>query len=557
MRPARVSAAAAVLLALCGALLTFLLLRHIGYPLLWNDEQETAMFSERVLQYGYPKVNDGRNTVYMVGIPSRQYVDGATDAYIGTVWGHFYFGALPALLARPIEDLTVKTAVLRIPFVLAGLLGLLAFGRLGARTACRTQPSRWVFLALFLLLSALSVSLLLSLRQMRGYPVLLLLVAVAWGLHARERIIGPLRPWRYGVSLGLVLLLVLNTFLPAFVALVGTLGLVELTRLRKKRWREVLMALAPLVAASLMALPILAFFRIFSLSDEAIRFLHYTAETYRANVASVALYFVRYELLLPAVAVKLAAIALYIRSRRRPGPPSDGSVRRTLELSTLLALFFVVYGAIITRLPIPIIYTRYCIVMQPVLTLVLLLDACAILALVGAAARRPAFARAIAAVLLATVVAIGFGAGGERVRALSGYAREMRQPYEGPLDFIVPAIKRRFPETGKLTIATNYEEGAYMYYLGARTIVGYVGANIEQDALAVPDVVVFRKRAGFVNPRLFEDYLRRALYERIGLPVADYPVNNIPDLTVPGMPHLFETVLTDDPARQAEIWIRR
>ena len=38
-------------------------LRHLGHPLLWNDEAETAMYGQRILTFGYPKVDDGRNVV--------------------------------------------------------------------------------------------------------------------------------------------------------------------------------------------------------------------------------------------------------------------------------------------------------------------------------------------------------------------------------------------------------------------------------------------------------------------------------------------------------------
>ena len=41
------------------------LFKNISYPLLWNDEAEGAMTGRRVLEYGYPKVHDGKNTVFL------------------------------------------------------------------------------------------------------------------------------------------------------------------------------------------------------------------------------------------------------------------------------------------------------------------------------------------------------------------------------------------------------------------------------------------------------------------------------------------------------------
>src|SRR5690242_19677057 len=45
-----------------GLLILFLfsVFGHISYPLFWADESMTAMGTERVLQYGYPKVHDGK-----------------------------------------------------------------------------------------------------------------------------------------------------------------------------------------------------------------------------------------------------------------------------------------------------------------------------------------------------------------------------------------------------------------------------------------------------------------------------------------------------------------
>ena len=35
-----------------------------------------------------------------------------------------------------------------------------------------------------------------------------------------------------------------------------------------------------------------------------------------------------------------------------------------------------------------------------------------------------------------------------------------------------------------------------MYYLNATVTVGYVGNNLEQDSLIIPDVIVYRKAWG-------------------------------------------------------------
>ena len=58
-----------VLVFLCALLLTSLF-KNISYPLFWADESMTVMRGERVLEYGYPKVHDGKNVLYDL-LPSK------------------------------------------------------------------------------------------------------------------------------------------------------------------------------------------------------------------------------------------------------------------------------------------------------------------------------------------------------------------------------------------------------------------------------------------------------------------------------------------------------
>ncbi len=78
-------------------------------------------------------------------------------------------------------------------------------------------------------------------------------------------------------------------------------------------------------------------------------------------------------------------------------------------------------------------------------------------------------------------------------------------------------------------IATNYEDPAYMYYLGSHVIVGYYGANLAADIELYPDIIVPRPWA---NQR---DSLRklaeRGEYEIKSFPVKSLMANNIPGLS--------------------------
>src|SRR5512139_1342528 len=110
------------------------LLKNISYPFLWADESMTVMHGKRVLEYGYPKVHDGKNVLYDLRHSNPKLgIDEKTDAYIGGAnWGMYYVAAVAVTLAEMSNDIFTKTAILRIPFALTGLIGLVILGLLGA-----------------------------------------------------------------------------------------------------------------------------------------------------------------------------------------------------------------------------------------------------------------------------------------------------------------------------------------------------------------------------------------------------------------------------------------
>src|SRR4029079_14307060 len=77
-----------------GCLLLFSVLKNISYPLFWADESMTAIGTERVLQFGYPKVHDGKNVFYDLRHSNPTLgINEKDDAYVGGAgWGQYYFG---------------------------------------------------------------------------------------------------------------------------------------------------------------------------------------------------------------------------------------------------------------------------------------------------------------------------------------------------------------------------------------------------------------------------------------------------------------------------------
>lgn len=124
---------------------------------------------------------------------------------------------------------------------------------------------------------------------------------------------------------------------------------------------------------------------------------------------------------------------------------------------------------------------------------------------------------------------------------ISGHISEMSEPYKGPLDFTIPYLRDHYKRTADLVIATNYEESSFMFYLNSKVIVGFVGNNLSEDTLLRPEVISIRKTWSF-NRAPLDSLLKKARYTRVSFPVADNPVNNIPELNfMTGFNHVFET----------------
>ena len=97
-----------------------------------------------------------------------------------------------------------------------------------------------------------------------------------------------------------------------------------------------------------------------------------------------------------------------------------------------------------------------------------------------------------------------------RVPELRGRIAELREPYRGPLDHVIPYLAERYPNPAELVIATNYEDFSYMFYLRATTMLGYYAPERERDLAFVPDVII--PRPWPVNLRALEHLAKQRPY---------------------------------------------
>jgi hypothetical protein len=537
-------------LALLAALTAFgiSLFGHLAHPLLWQDEGETAMYGGRVLEHGYPKVHGERNVVYEFGTNLAQGVKERYDAYIGTTWGHFYFAAPAVWWARGADDLYDKTFRMRLPFAVAGALGV-AWMLIAVLPAFRRDRRPVLaFSAGYFLMAALSVSLTLHLREMRYYPLFLLLSAAILQLHLARTRFGTVGPRSYAAGLLLLLVLLFNVFYSAWFVFGALLGLDRLLALRTARRegtpvRAVLEDFAPLALSLLCVAPLLVFYETFEIASVFSDAFDLGVERYLSNLEMAVGHFLRHEFLAAAIAARVAVGLVDARLRRRGVEPPPGPDRRAAVFLAAFATGYLLLGCVN-----PLLYERYFVILSPMLSLLFLLDAFALWASAPllSSPDRAATARVVTALALAVLLV---GTGLARSDEWRGRVAELREPYRGPLDFVIPYLASHYDDPSALVIATNYEAHPLMVYLGSHVIVGTSLNNIVAERSLSPDVVFPRRwwKRGLGELRGF---LERGEFERHRFDLPDLPYNNNPALSrspwIPD-PHRFRTATLETP----------
>lgn len=555
------------------------LFKNISYPLLWADEGMTVMYGKRVLEHGYPKVHDGKNVVYDLRHPNPNLgIDEKTDAYIGgPSWGMYYVAAVAVKLAKMSDDIFTKTAILRIPFALAGLIGLGILGLLGAEFF-ESRSSKKGFWVLFAFFELISVPLVLHLREARYYSLTICLIALVILIYTRYKILKKAKYLTYAVLLTVSLFLLFVTFSPGYfifliaISLYESMGFVKdlFLKYTKKKGQTALgrlslnqsvryyfRTLLPLILSLIAVSPLISFFKTFYIAEETAkinRFLFGVSgwDMHLSNLSVIWRYFASFDFIYLAIFLKFCLFLFFLRVAIRDIPASD---MRKLMFSNFLTVIFIIYFFAIGRIPyFP--FTRYFIPLQPVLAVMILLDMALVYNIV--LLRPPRRIKYYKVILLIVFSGLIVNNIGNNIEHIKGHVYELSHQYKGPLDYVIPFIKERYGETDKLVIATNYEETSIMYYLDSKVIIGYVGNNLEQDRRMVPDIVIFRKGWRNLDPKIFFDFLVRHRYQRISFPVVDYTVNNIPELNLsPEYQHQFETLNTEDERKKVDIFLKR
>ncbi len=526
-----------MVIALC--LFLFSLLKNIAYPLFWNDEAETVMFGERILKFGYPKVNDGKNIVYAINLNDKKIgIDPNNGAYVGYVWGGFYLAAYGVWLSTYVTDIYAKTALIRLPFVLVGAAGILIFAYTSA-SIFKRRFYKLLFFTVFIFFELFSVSLALHIRDVRHYPLLIFLTAICIHLYLDRIYFHKLSSIIFLIFFPLVLSLVFHVFEPAlFIYLVffAVHALINYILSHDINRRKILQQVAISLAVALFISSFgIYYFKTFEISAKIGQELQYKP-SYFDNLALALSFFQKYEFLYLAVFVKLVFVALLYKK----AIPEE--TKEYFKMSNFYTLFFITYITLAAMTP--YMFERYVIVLQPILVMMLLLDCFIVLQMWKA--NRIIFVYGFLVIFVFCFI--------NQLHVITGHVYELFNEYQGPLDFAIPYIQKKYPRPSNLIIATNYEENAYMFYLKSKTIVGYVKNNLDEDMKLTPDIIIWRKGQDDKSG-IFNKLWAMAPYNKISFPVYDYYFNNIPELNLVA-PHLFKTKLASDEREKLDMYWR-
>ncbi|PIZ98945.1 MAG: hypothetical protein COX77_02945 [Candidatus Komeilibacteria bacterium CG_4_10_14_0_2_um_filter_37_10] len=557
------------------SLFCFLLYKNISYPLLWNNESETVDTAQQILKFGYPKVHDGKNMHY---IPDNNLSIGykeSADANITIPWGNYYFATIGAELAQLTDNIYWKTALNRIPFATIGLIGLLLI-LLSVKKIFSNRNEYKLFIALFLFLESFSVSLLLTLRTARYYSLTIFILGCFLYIFLNHRYWQKCTPLKYCTLMTLILFCAFNINSAIFLLLVFTILSSELFNLikswlqkkklgnDKKGVRKILnnflKKISPLLITPILLIPNIIFFETFSTLIRAKEYYHLGAGQYLENVRRIYFYLSNLELFYLALGTKIffIGIVLYCFYPKKNNKPDNNTTLFSLiKINFFTSYFFILTTLLITTLPFAFSWIVHYQAAQPLLILNLVIDLFTIYHFIDRGKNETS--NIIVQGLLTIVICLFFLVNVNTFFSYNkAYFYQLHNQLRGPLDFIIPYIQKNYSNTSDLSIATNYEELSYVYYLNARYLLGYSQINLNEDLKQIPDIVIFRKKWQH-NPDAFNYYLSQQTYQKISFPIYDFPTNDIAELLSNRhwlYNHRFLTTYTNNPQDQVEIYIK-
>jgi hypothetical protein len=551
------------LIIVFSSLFCLMLFKNISYPLIWNDESDTIMTAKQILKYGYPKVNDGKNKIFLTEDTTGIAYKSAWDANIAMPWGHYYFATIGVFLSEHVDDIYLKGGIIRMTFAAMGLMGLILF-IWSIRDLFLERRTYFKIVLAFIFFELLSVPLFLHLREARYYSLVLFIIACFFYVFINNFYLKKYSVKRYLFLMTLILFISYQINVIVFASCCITLCICEginyvadIFMIIKKEgfrfasiWRPVphkFVSCLPVLISGVLVVPFVIAFETFSTAARAMEFYHYNINYYFDHLKRIFYVFTTQEFLYLVIFVKVIEAVMWFKTGIKQRSESKKSKSGSLEMvSFFMTVFFICYCLLISKMPIPIIWTRYVIVLQPIMILILLIDTVIVFKYISTQVSNNSvqFYRVAFSVLLVIFFSMNVQ---PKIKYLKEYGYQITHQLKGPLDYLIPFIKEKYTNPENLILATNYEELSYIFYLDCKVILGYVNSNLENDMKYQPDIIIFRKTWGH-NPAPYNQLIQRAKYSRVSFPVFDSNVNNIAELDFV-IQHQFRTKL---PATEQE-----
>lgn len=527
---------------------SFSLFKNISYPLLWNDEAETAVFGQRILKFGYPKVDDGKNIVYGIVLPEKNLIKtNKLGIYAATGQIHFYLASLVEYFVQKFDNLYLKTTIIRLPFAIFGFLSLLIFAWLGANYF-NNKLHKILYLNVFFIFIILSIPLVLHLREARYYSLLIFFTSLILLTYSNFHFLKKISYKTYLFLIVLFLILLFNTFYPVYFIIFLTFFIHQINFSFIKNLKEkmgfknsLLLFLKnnlPLLISFILIIPLMIFQKTTTLSQT---YLFYYYNSYFINLIYIFKFFIKIEYLLLALTFKILLIIFSFFVGR-------SKIKKTLKIkfSNFLLLFILIYIFFIAISPFN--FQRYYIVLIPIIFTMITLDIFSLFEITSFP--QPNIQKKAKKLLVVIIIFVIIFNLVPKLDLINNHFYEIFHQYQGPLDYVIPYLKENYKKTEELVIFTNYEENSYIYYLNAKTF-----NNITNFLNQIPDIIIIRKcsSVNYSNYESLNNLLKQATYEKISFPIFDYCFNNIPEIGW----HLFKTKKTTNEEEKLEIYIRK
>jgi len=486
--------------------------KNLGLPLLNNEEAKTAIFAQRILRFGYPKLSDGKNSLY---IWEEALLSKKNTIFLPTFpWLKYYFALLGEIPGFFFNDLFLKTALFRLPFTIAGVVGIFIFLKTLLRFLTNRITKLWFF-NLFLIFLITSPNIILTLREASSATITILLSSLAFQTLFDYIFFASTSYDNYLKRASLFLFpLFLTSGISYFIILFLFSGLLLFKR---KEFSKIKKNLYPFLVSFSLGAPFLLFSYLFKflylppvfvLDNQRELWHNYN---WLAEVKNrLSLEFLPLALFIFLLLVIFRLFNLFDNKKEE----------KTFLATMLLFGYFIL--EIIIWLSVASLDTSLFIFWQPAYVGFTLLGGLLIffalqkvnniLIKETAIGLLPAFLLAVFIILLPL-----------KITFLRSHFIQLFKASWGPREYIISYLKKQ-NNNKEIMIATNFEEMPYIYYLNAQV---FTPQNLDKNQsfsfLQAPTAIIPRKQfvSSFFLMNFYKESLEANYYRKIVLPVVD------------------------------------